>query len=371
MPTVDVVVESGVNLSVRARQVCGMFDCPPQDKQRIEWRAEMPIEDRDWSVGLLVGPSGSGKTTIANSLWPEEMNTNPTWDGETLIDCFSAGIEDTSYALNAVGFNTIPAWLRPYRVLSNGEKFRAEMARRIVEQDGLIVVDEFTSVVDRQVAQIASHAIQKYIRRSGKKLIAMSCHDDIIDWLQPDWIFRPDERSFSWRSVQPRPRVDIEVARLPYEAWGIFAPYHYMSAELHKAARCYGAWVNGNLAAFAGVMHKPHPKTKNLKGVSRLVTLPDYQGLGVAFVLSETVASAYKALGFRYRHYPAHPMFVRAHRENKWRMMKRVGKFSNRAGRNSTITTAQKQRPCAVMEYIGEAMSDKEEARKLIWERKT
>lgn len=366
MPPVNVVVESGVNLSIRARQVCGMFDCPPQEKQRIEWKADIPIEDRDWSIGLIVGPSGCGKTTIARSLWPDEIGAALDWGGETLIDCFSSGVEATAQALNAVGLNTIPAWLRPFHVLSNGEKFRAEMARRIIEQEGLIVVDEFTSVVDRQVAQVASHAIQKYIRRSGKQLIAVSCHDDIIDWLQPDWIFRPDERSFAWRSVQPRPQVNIEVARLPFAAWGLFAPYHYMTAELNKAARCYGAWVNGNLAAFVGVRHRPHPKTKNIKGVSRVVTLPDYQGLGVAFVLIETVASAYKAMGYRFRNYPAHPGFVRAHRPAQWSMIKRAGKFSPASGRTSSIKSNQQQRPCAVMEYIGPAMDSKSDARKLI-----
>ena len=40
-------------------------------------------------------------------------------------------------------------------------------------------MDEFTSVVDRQVAQIGAHAIQKYVRKHGRQFVAVSCHYDI------------------------------------------------------------------------------------------------------------------------------------------------------------------------------------------------
>ena len=61
------------------------------------------------------------------------------------------------------------------------------MARRISSDESPIVIDEFTSVVDRVTG--GSYAIQKAIRTSGNSW-RVSCHDDIIDWLQPDWTFR-------------------------------------------------------------------------------------------------------------------------------------------------------------------------------------
>lgn len=365
MPALDVVVESGVDLSIRARQVCGMFDCPPEKKQRLHWKADLPIESKPWSIGLIVGPSGCGKSTCAKSLWPTEYAYSPEWTGDTLIDGFdkSLSIEAIASALNSVGFSTIPAWIRPYAVLSNGEKFRAEIARRLIEQLGVIVVDEFTSVVDRQVACVACHAIQKFIRKANRQMVAVSCHSDIIDWLQPDWVFEPAERLFRWRSLQQRPEIRIEVARVPYEAWRIFAPYHYMTAELNKAARCYGLWANGELAAFCGVLHRPHPVAKNIKGASRTVTLPDWQGLGLAFVLNDILASAYRANGFRFRRYPAHPAYIRAFRPDKWACVKQPG--TGMGLRHTGSRNIAPSRPCAVMEYIGPSM-DKVEARRLI-----
>jgi len=361
------VIESGINLSTRARQVCGMFDCPPEEKQRLEWHANLPIESKEWAVGLIVGPSGCGKSTCARHLWPKEYAALPAWDNRSIIDNFECSIEDAASALGSVGFSTIPAWLRPYDVLSNGEKFRADIARRMVEADGVVVIDEFTSVVDRQVARVACHAVQKAIRKRSQKLVAVTCHDDIIDWLQPDWIFEPATRSFRWRLLQRRPEVQCEVARIPYEAWRLFAPYHYMSAELHKAATCYGLWADGKLASFCGVLHRPHPIAKNIKGVSRAVTLPDWQGLGLAFVLNETVGSAYSACGFRFRNYPAHPSFIRSYGK-AWKLTKRQGTFASpQSSRRSTSTSTgmSQTRPCAVFEYVGPKMPI-DEARRLI-----
>jgi GNAT superfamily N-acetyltransferase len=203
--------------------------------------------------------------------------------------------------------------------------------------------------------QVASHAVQKQIRKAKRQMVAVSCHYDIVDWLQPDWIFEPATREFAWRSLQRRPKLHCEVAPLPYEAWGTFAPFHYLTADLNRAARCYGLWCNGTLACFAGVLHRPHPKAKNIKGLSRLVTLPDWQGLGLAFVLSETLGAAHSALGFRFRNYPAHPAFVRAYRSPPWVMVKRPGTMSPRS---AGIMGWKGERPCAVFEYRGAAMAE-------------
>ncbi len=370
MPTLDVVVESGIDLSIRARQVCGMFDCPPEERQRLSWKASLPLEEKPWSIGLIVGPSGSGKSVCSRKLWPKEYAYTPTWDGPTVIDCFdkSLSIETIAKALSSVGFSTIPAWLRPFAVLSNGEKFRAEIARRLIESDGLIVVDEFTSVVDRQVAKVACHAVQKFVRKQEKQLVAVTCHADVIDWLQPDWVFDPAELSFRWRSLQRRPDLCVEVARVPYEAWRLFAPFHYLTAKLNKAARCYGLWADGELASFVGVLHRPHPRAKNIKGISRVVTFPDWQGLGLAFVFMEAIGGAYKALGYRLRIYPAHPAFIRAARPAEWKCVKRPGTYAMHLSGGSRFNIQRKvtsaPRPCATFEYVGPAM-DKLAAQRL------
>lgn len=243
-------------------------------------------------------------------------------------------------------------WMRPFAVLSNGEKFRVELARRLLECADPIVVDEFTSVVDRQVAQIGAHAVQKFVRRNNRQFVAASCHYDIVEWLQPDWTLEPATMDFTWRSLQRRPAIDCNIGRVPYAAWRLFAPYHYLTAALNPAARCYALWVGDRIAAFAGVLYRPHPKTKDIYGVSRLVTLPDWQGLGLAFVLVDELGKAFKGIGKRLHTYPAHPALIRGFdRSEFWAMKKRPGLYSPRA--SATTTVHMGGRPCAVFEFQG------------------
>lgn len=359
MPTVDIVVQTELSRSIRSRQVESLFDVPAQEKCRLEFKFDLPIEDRPWCVGAIIGPSGSGKSTVLKEVFGGEKEIQ--WSGKSVIDDFpsSVPINDIADICQAVGFNTIPAWLRPYHVLSNGERFRVELARRMLETDP-VIVDEFTSVVDRQVAKIGSHAFQKYIRRGNKTAVVASCHYDIIDWLQPDWVLDTASWEFSWRSLRRRPELIFEILRVGHKEWSRFAPFHYMSADLNKSAKCFVATVNDIPAAFAGVLYRPHPKAGNVYGVSRLVTLPDFQGLGLAMILLEKIGGMYKDLGRRLRMYPAHPALIRTFvRSKQWRLAKRPGLISNSSRRSKSSTIARLGgRPSATFEYVGPGLGD-------------
>jgi len=372
MPRVNVVVDSPVSRSVRVRQLESMFDVPPSERATLTWDGDVDLDQRPWRVGLIVGPSGCGKSTLLRHLFgaPAELH----WGGASTIDDFapSLSMSTIAEACQAVGFNTIPAWMRPFAVLSNGERFRVELARRVLEAPSPVVVDEFTSVVDRQVAQIGAHAVQKFIRRTAdRQFVAASCHDDIVEWLQPDWVLEPATMTLTWRDLQRRPPVDAVIRRVPYALWRLFAPYHYLTAELARSARCFGLFVHDRPAAFAGVMRRPHPVARNIMGVSRLVTLPDFQGLGLAMALVDTLGAAYAALGERVNTYPAHPALIRSFdRSPCWRMTKQPGLFSHAAGATSRTTSRHGAgfggRPNGTFTYAGPGWADADAARRLI-----
>jgi ABC-type dipeptide/oligopeptide/nickel transport system ATPase subunit len=305
---------TNIQKSARVMQVESMFDVPPSESSVLEWDVSLDLPT-DWNVGLIVGSSGSGKTTIATELFGKHLITGYEWDNQsTILDGFPKGqsISEITGLLCSVGLGSPVSWLRPFSVLSNGEKFRATMARAIAENSDLIVVDEFTSVIDRQIAQVASHTVQKTIRARNSRFVAISCHYDIIDWLQPDWIYQPHGNQFQRRLLRQRPKFELEIYSVGRAAWQLFKPYHYMSASLASSAHCFGGFINGECIAFCSYVHFPHRLKKNIKQTHRIVVHPEFQGLGIGLRMANWMGQCLADKGDRLFLVTAHPAMIGA-----------------------------------------------------------
>jgi ABC-type molybdenum transport system ATPase subunit/photorepair protein PhrA len=176
-------------------------------KLEKHFKGSLPIEEQAWQVGAIVGRSGSGKTTIAKQLFPEAYVRGFEYSNKCVLDDFPGGLEtgELTKTLSSVGFASPPDWLKSYDCLSQGEKMRVDIARALCLNQELIVFDEFTSVVDREIAKVSAFAISKAVRRSKKRFVAVSCHYDIVDWLEPDWLFCTDTMEFSRKKDSGRP----------------------------------------------------------------------------------------------------------------------------------------------------------------------
>ena len=136
---------------------------------------------------VMRGIPGSGKSTMLKNFGTEEF---PIWEPNKSIVSHFESPDEAINKLGSVGLNSIPSWYKPYHVLSNGEKFRADLARKIKSNS---VIDEFTSVVDRDVAKAASVSLSKYIKNNDlENIVVSTCHHDILDWLEPDWVLNAD-----------------------------------------------------------------------------------------------------------------------------------------------------------------------------------
>lgn len=303
MPTFNIIKTAEPKKTFRVASIMGKFDL---ESNQIKEHFEGNIDIKDnWQIGLIVGKSGSGKTTIAKQLFPESYITNFEYSAETILDDMpkNCSVEDITMAFNSVGFSSPPSWLKQYSVLSNGEKMRVDLARAILEEQNLFVFDEFTSVVDRNVAQIGSFAMQKAIRKTNKQFIAVTCHYDVQEWLLPDWVFDTDSMTFRSNDGQKKNRPDIkfEIFQTNDKSiWKIFAKHHYLSHTHNNAALVYLAFINNQLAGYCSVLHFPHPKVKNQKKVHRLVILPDYQGFGIGIRFLNEIGKYYKNNGWRF-----------------------------------------------------------------------
>ncbi|HEY1064763.1 MAG TPA: GNAT family N-acetyltransferase, partial [Pirellulales bacterium] len=173
-------------------------------------------------------------------------------------------------------------------------------------------------------AQIGSAALARTVRRRGEQLVAATCHEDVLDWLDPDWIYEPAHDRFTRRRLRrseaTRPRIALDVAAVSATAWEAFRPHHYLSGALNGSARCFAAFWNARPVAFVAVLHQPHPRIANLKREHRLVCLPEFQGIGLGVALSEYVAGVCTTLGFEYASTTSHPGLIAARsRSPNWR----------------------------------------------------
>lgn len=192
MPTFDIVRQSDIDNTFRVAKVMNDFDVKPEHStEEFHGKIDFP---KDWQIGIIVGGSGTGKSTIGRELFGELIDDSFEYKAKSVIDDMPGkDIQEIQKIFYAVGFGSVPSWLKPYSVLSNGEKMRVDLARKMLNSD-FVVFDEFTSVVDRQVAKVMSIAINKAISRyPDKKFVAIGCHFDVIEFLQPDWIFNTDK----------------------------------------------------------------------------------------------------------------------------------------------------------------------------------
>lgn len=192
MYTFDIVKKSDIEKTFRVAKIMADFDVSIEHSfEHFIGEIKMPEK---WNIGVIVGASGTGKTTIAKELFSDCFIQHFEYNAKSVIDDMpkSKSVDEIEKMFYAVGFGSVPSWLKPYNVLSNGEKMRVDLAKALLEKDK-VCFDEFTSVVDRNVAQTACIAINKTIKTQNKQFIAVSCHYDILEWLQPDWVFDTNE----------------------------------------------------------------------------------------------------------------------------------------------------------------------------------
>jgi predicted ABC-type transport system involved in lysophospholipase L1 biosynthesis ATPase subunit/GNAT superfamily N-acetyltransferase len=340
-----------------------MFDLKPEEKLRERFTVERPPESDDWQIGLVVGPSGSGKSTLARTLWPDAICAGFDWPLEkAVIDAFPplVSIKDITLALSAVGFSSPPSWLKPYQVLSNGERFRCELARALLGSGSLVVFDEFTSVVDRTVAKIGSAAVAKAIRRGaiGRRFVAVTCHYDVAEWLEPDWLLDMASGRLA-RGRLRRPEVRLQVFGAHRSAWSLFRRHHYLSGDLLTNAQCFVGFWGETPVGFSAWTHAViQGYRKGDMREHRTVVLPDYQGLGIGNALAEFCASFFLAKGGRVFSTTSHPAVIhhrirsplwRCHRLNRASAAGRGGAFGGPRAYKGT----SRRRITGGFEYIG------------------
>ena len=133
-----------------------------------------------------------------------------------------------------------------------------------------------------------------------------------------------------------------------------------MSRALPRSAKCFVGMVNKKPAAFVSANRFPHPKVKNFIVISRVVTLPDYQGIGVGGLLRDAVSDWYCSKYQRVIMTTSHMAFVKSMQKNSKWICKRNGRVGS-AGRGSKLkSTMSRSRITSSWEYQNERQPTKD-----------
>jgi len=150
----------------------------------------------EFNIGFITGQSGSGKSLMLKE-FGEEKTIN--WRDNDAVCSHFENYDDAVNRLQAVGFNSIPQWLLPYKILSQGQQYRVNLARAIESNS---VRDEFTSTIDRNTAMGLCNSLQRYIRTNDlKNIVFAGVHQDVIEYLRPDWVYYTDDDSLTINSA--------------------------------------------------------------------------------------------------------------------------------------------------------------------------
>lgn len=300
--TYIVNLESEVAKSFRCIKAANSLDIDSEAKSKHSFKVAADLET-DYNIGLIVGASGSGKTTLAHKMFGEDCFQTLLDTSKPIMDQLPEELtyDECASLLSGVGLTSVPCWIRPVYTLSNGQKARAEACLQMLSPRA--VIDEWTSVVDRNVAKVMSHCIQKHARKKNKQIILLSCHYDVMEWLNPDWVIDCNKQEYSDRRsmVGTFIRTDqlrLSVREVTKQTWPYFSKYHYLSERLPTGRIftyglfrgedqigfiCYAAYIIGNQTTFFP---------------NRAVVHPDYAGLGLGIKLIDETSKLMVLKGY-------------------------------------------------------------------------
>lgn len=330
----DIVVnlECEMGSSYRCQKAADSVNLDPNTKSK-HVLALNGVDLSDFTVGIILGASGSGKTTLAKQLFGGAFLVDTLILDLPVIDQFSkeTKYEDCVAALTGMGLTSIPCWLRPAKTLSNGQRTRAQAALKMAEAPigGITVIDEWTSVVDRTVAKVMSHTIQKEARRKNKKILLLSCHYDVVEWLNPDIVIDCNKQTFVNRkkkgeveTLKRQDRLRLDVRECDKRTWRYFSKYHYLSHSLAPDTKhVFGLFSGADQIGFCAFTRYAFKNPLMLHS-NRVVVHPDYVGLGLGIKMVDIAAEFLAAKGYEIRAKFTSVAMLKARVKNpKWRLL--------------------------------------------------
>lgn len=332
--TIEVKLQSPVFNNFRCKMACDSLDIDITKKSVHHLKIDNIQIPENWNVALVYGASGSGKTSMITTLFGENIFKTILDPDQPIINQLPANLsyDECASILSGIGLNSVPCWVRPVKTLSNGQKARAEAALLMTQSDDIIFIDEWTSVVDRTVAKAMSHCIQKFARKHNKKIVLLSCHYDVLEWLLPDYLIDCNEQKFYLREnedffFERRQQLVFTVRKIGRNSWRYFSKYHYLSDRLPGGEiYLYGLFFEDKQIGFQCFANytPARPGAKKIFHSNRTVVHPDYQGLGLGIQLINKSTQIFQKEFTDFRimaKFSALPVFKAMIKQKEWKYL--------------------------------------------------
>lgn len=255
---------------------------------------------KDFSVLYITGDSGSGKTSILNEIVGHYKNEEIPLDKPLSHWCGDTQ-EDEQKAINLLslcGLSDATMFISKYEFLSDSEKARARMFLELKSEKQLIAIDEFLSTLDRKTAKSLAFCFQKAVRKLGKRLIAVTAHDDLVEYLKPDILVT----GYSYPSHFKVERMEyndtnpfVNKVKLMYVDKNAYRDLRL--GELHYKGKYTGGTKEFLFASYndeiIGCLVSIYNMSTGGRRISRLVVHPSYRSIGIGRMMVEKYISDY------------------------------------------------------------------------------
>jgi len=335
----------------RTLAVCEAFGLGADEAKRFVVFDHFSLVFRRGDLIYVTGDSGGGKTLLLKAFknyYGEEavelgdLQIDPE---ETLVEGVGKDIKEAIEILSLCGLNDAFLFLRRFKELSDGQKYRYKLAKLVNCRDKAVwLVDEFCASLDRVMARVVAYLFQKIARRLGKTVVVATTHDDLFEDFQPDILVRKGfegDVTIERKEVKPKQCSvcsGLQIEKGSFEDYKKLKRFHYRSKNEKESASlrmsdCYKLLYKGELIGVivyshsylnlkprnmvfgnryvftAGDLQKARLINEEIARISRVVIHPKFRGIGLgAYLVKETLrrvdAKVVEALAVMARYNP-------------------------------------------------------------------
>jgi len=316
----------------RTMAVCEAFGLGIDEAKRFVVFDNFSLDFHRGDLIYITGDSGGGKTLLNKAfkrffgdeaIELGDLEIDPE---ETLVEGVGRDVKEAIETLSLCGLNDAFLFLRKYKELSDGQKYRYKLAKPMDNKEKNVwVIDEFCATLDRVMARIIAYLVQKVARKLGKTVVVTTTHSDLLEDFQPEiTVVKGFERDVEVMRNSYAPKTCsvykyICIEKVSIEDYEKLSRFHYRSKdedepESLRIKDCYKLLFKDELIGVIvyshsylnlkprnmvfgeryrytpGDLYKARLINEEIARISRVVIHPKFRGIGLgSFLVKETM----------------------------------------------------------------------------------